>query len=63
MNRNSINFLPKLHDSGSLHYFVPDISLKVLSDKAKKQEYDTFGMGGPQARTGGFRAQQGFSGV
>ncbi|KAK3740757.1 hypothetical protein RRG08_048999, partial [Elysia crispata] len=35
---------------------------EVLSDKAKKQEYDSFGMGGPQARTGGFRAQQGFSG-
>ena len=39
-------------------------SIQVLSDSSKKQEYDTFGMGGAQAnRGGGFRAQQGFSGL
>ncbi|RUS82219.1 hypothetical protein EGW08_010033 [Elysia chlorotica] len=37
---------------------------EVLSDKTRKQEYDTFGMAGAhsQARQGGFRNQQGFSG-
>ncbi|GFN81532.1 Dnaj subfamily a member 3, mitochondrial [Plakobranchus ocellatus] len=35
---------------------------EVLSDSTKKQEYDTFGMGGAQSQTGGFRAQQGFTG-
>lgn len=37
---------------------------EVLSDASKKQEYDTFGMGGARAGAGpsGFRSQQGFSG-
>ncbi|BFZ14617.1 hypothetical protein BsWGS_17656 [Bradybaena similaris] len=38
---------------------------EVLSDDTKKREYDTYGMAGAGAagqQTGGFRAQQGFSG-